>query len=79
MQVVEINESLAAQAGKVAAAENRTLQDFVNLAVRESLWKRNAQRSDEEKIRRFAESYSVTPQDPAECEMWLDEQVWGDE
>ena len=79
MQVVEIDESLAVWACKVATAENMTLQDFVNSAVRELLRKRNAERSDDEKIRRFAESYSTFPQKADECEIWLDEQVWEDE
>lgn len=79
MQVVEIDESLAAWAGKAAADEKKTLSDYINLAVRESLRKRNAESSDDEKIRRFAESYSTFPQKAEECEIWLDEQVWEDE
>ncbi len=79
MQVVEIDEALASWAGKAASAEDKTLSDFVNSAVRELLRKRNAERSDEEKIRRFAESYSTFPQKADECEIWLNEQVWEDE
>ena len=79
MQVIEIDDSLATWAGEAATEENKTLKDFVNLAIRESLRKRNAERSDEEKIRRFAESYSTFPQKADECEMWLAEQVWEDE
>ncbi len=79
MQAVEIDETLADWAGKVASAENRTLNEFVNSAVKELLRKKNAERSDEDKIRRFAESYSTFPQKAAEVEIWLDEQVWEDE
>jgi Arc/MetJ family transcription regulator len=79
MQVVEIDESLAAWAGKAAKEEDKTLQDFVNSAVRELLRKRNAERPDEEKIRRFAESYSTFPQKADEWEIWQDEQVWENE
>ena len=79
MPVVEIDESLAVWADEAATAEDKTLQDFVNSAIRDSLRKRNAERSDEEKIRRFAESYSTFPQKADECEIWLDEQVWEDE
>ena len=79
MQVVKIDESLAVWAGEAAVAEDKTLQDFVNSAVRELLRKRNAERSDEEKIRRFSESYTTFPQKAEECEVWLDEQVWEEE
>ena len=79
MQVVEIDETLADLANKAATAEKRSLSDFVNSAVRELLRKRNAERSDEEKIRQFAESYTKFPQKADECEIWLSEQVWKDE
>ncbi len=79
MQVVEIDETLATWAGKAANAEDRTLDEFVNSAVREMLRKRNAERTDEEKIRQFAESYSNFPQKADECGIWLNEQVWEDE
>lgn len=79
MCTVEIDETLATWAGKAALAEDKTLDDFVNSAVRELLRKRNAERSDEEKIRKFAESYSTFPQKAEEWEIWQDEQVWEDE
>lgn len=79
MQIVEIDETLAEWAVKAADQEDKSLNDFVNSAVKELLRKRNAERSDEEKIQRFADSYSTIPQKAAECEIWLDEQVWEDE
>ncbi|HQU92068.1 MAG TPA: hypothetical protein PLK77_07210 [Pyrinomonadaceae bacterium] len=79
MQVVELDETIASWAGKAASEEDKSLSDFVNAAIRELLRKRNAERPDEEKIRRFAESYSTFPQKAEEFEPWLDEQVWEDE
>lgn len=79
MQAVEIDETLAVGANKEATAEDKSLNDFVNSAVKELLRKRNAERSAEEKIRRFAESYSTFPQKAEESELWQDEQVWEDE
>lgn len=79
MQVVKIDDTLASWAGKAATEEDKSLNDFVNSAVRELLRKRNAERPDEEKIRRFAESYSTFPQKADEVELWMDEQVWEDE
>ena len=79
MQAVELDETIALWASKAATAEDKTLNDFVNSAVRDLLRKRNAEKSDEEKIRRFAESYSKFPQKASEIEIWLNEQVWEDE
>lgn len=79
MRVVELDETLASWAGEAAIAEDKSLNDFVNSAVRELLIKRNAERPDEEKIRKFAESYSKFPQKADEWEIWQDEQVWEQE
>lgn len=76
MQTVEIDETLATWAHKAATAEDKSLSDFVNSAIRDMLRKRNAEKSDEEKIQRFAESYAAFPQKAEEWEIWQDEQVW---
>ena len=79
MQVVEIEESLAVRIDELAKSENKSLTEFVNLTLRETLNKKTTQRTDDEKLKRFAESYKKFPQQPEEYEIWQDEQVWEDE
>ncbi len=79
MHVIEIEDSLANRAAEAAKAENKSLSEFVNWTLKEKLEKQRSMRSDEEKIRKFAESYSTFPQKAEDWEMWQDEQVWEDE
>ena len=79
MQVVEIEDNLAVKIGELAKSENKSLTEFVNLFLRETLDGKERQRSDEEKLKRFAESYTKSPQQPEEYEVWQTEQVWENE
>lgn len=79
MQVVEIEDSLAVKISELAKSENKSLTEYVNLSLRETLSRKTKQRSDEEKLKRFAESFKIFPQQPEENKVWQDEQVWEDE
>lgn len=79
MHVIEIEDSLALQASEVAKSENKSLSEFVSLTLSETLKRRRDFRTDEEKVKRFAESYERMPQQPEEWEIWQSEQVWEDE
>lgn len=79
MHVVEIEDNLAIKIDELARSENKSLTEFVNGSLRETLKRKNEQRSDEEKVKRFIESYKKFPQQPEEYEIWQDEQVWEDE
>lgn len=78
MHVSEIDDSLASKAGEFAKSENKTLSEFVNSSLQETLLRKRRQRPDKEKIERFAESYRKIPQEPEEYEIWQDERVWED-
>ncbi len=79
MQVIEIDDRLAQRVNEAAAAENRSPSEYVKSALLERLSKKAVERSEEEKIHRFAESYSTFPQRAEEWEIWQDEQVWEEE
>jgi len=79
MYVIEIEDNLANQVTEIAKAENRSLAEFVSLTLEEKLDRKRHERTDEEKIRRFAENYSTFPQRAEEWELWQSEQVWEDE
>lgn len=79
MHVIEIDDTLASKASAFAKAENKSLAEFVSLSVRETLIRKNRQRSDEDKIKQFAESYKKFPSQPEDYEIWENEQVWGEE
>lgn len=79
MQVIEIEDTLANKVSEAAKAENKSLSEFVSLTLEEKLEKKRRGRMDDEKIRRFAESYSTFPQRAEEWELWQNEQVWENE
>ncbi len=64
MHLNEIEYSLARQAGEVAKSENKSLAEFVSFALGEQLRRRRRLQSDEERVRRFAESYEKIQQKP---------------
>jgi hypothetical protein len=76
MQIVEIEDGLAVKISELAKSENKSLTEFVNLTLRETLDKKKRQRSDEEKLKKFAESYQEFPQQSEEYEIWENEQIW---
>ena len=76
MQVVEIEEDLLAEIDEAVKRTSKSRTEFVREALLEAL---NRQNNDEEKIRRFAESYRRQPQQPEEYEVWQAEQVWSEE
>lgn len=79
MHVIEIDDSLALRVSEIAKSENRSLAEFVSLTLQQTLNRRQHNRTDQEKIKRFAESYKEMPQQPEEYMIWLDEQVREDE
>lgn len=79
MQIVEIEDGLVAKINEAAKSENKSLTEFVNASLRETLNRKNRQRSDEEKLKRFADSYKKAPQQPKEYEIWQNEQAWENE
>jgi uncharacterized protein (DUF1778 family) len=79
MHVVEIEDSLAAKINQAAKAENKSFTEFVNSSLREVLKRAERRETDEEKVKRFAESYKKFPQKSEEFEIWQDEQIWEDE
>lgn len=79
MQTVEIEDNLAVKISELAKSENKSLTEFVNLSLRETLERKKRLTSDEEKLKRFADSYQRLPQKPEESEVWDDEQVWENE
>ena len=79
MQVIEIDDTLAIKASIFAKTENKSLSEFVNLSLRETLIRKGRQRSDADKIKQFADSYQKFPEQFDDYEIWQDEQVWGDE
>ena len=76
MQVVEIEEDLLAEIDEAVKRTATSRTEFVRDALLQAL---NRQNNDEEKIRRFAESYRRQPQQPEEYEVWQAEQVWSEE
>lgn len=79
MQVIEIEDSLAIKIGELAKSENKSLSEFVNLSLNEIFVRKTQKKNDEEKLKKFAESYKKFPQQPVEYEIWQGEQVWEDE
>ena len=79
MHVIEIDDSLALRVSEIAKSENKSLAEFVSFTLKQTLNEKRQNRTDEEKIKRFAESYKEKPQKPEEYMIWQDEQVWGDE
>ncbi len=79
MHVIEIEDNLALRASEIARSENKSLAEFVNLTLEQTLNKRRQDRTDEEKIGRFAESYKKKPQQSDEYMVWQGEQVWEDQ
>jgi hypothetical protein len=79
MHVIEIEDSLALRVSEIAKSENKSLAEFVNLTLQQTLNRKRPNLTDEEKIKRFAESYERLPQQREEWEIWQDEQVWEDE
>ncbi len=67
---------MAVKISELAKSENKSLTEFVNLTLRETLDKKKRQRSDEEKLKKFAESYQEFPQQSEEYEIWENEQIW---
>ncbi len=78
MHVIEIDDSLALRVSEVAKSENKSLAEFVSLTLQQTLNRKRLNRTDEEKIKRFAESYKEKPQQSKEYMVWQDEQVWED-
>ena len=78
MQVVEIELDERLLTAVDAAAENLQTNrtEFIKNAVRKALSQTQQEPSDEEKVRRFVESYERLPQQSKEYEVWQDEQVW---
>lgn len=79
MEVVEIDDNIASRIGKLAESENKSLTEFVNLTLLDVLDKRISLRSDEEKLKKFAESYAKKPQLNEEWKIWQSEQAWEEE
>jgi len=79
MQVVEIEDSLAVKIGELAKSENKSLTEFINSFLRENFDIKKRQTSDEEKLKRFTDSYQNFPQKSEEYDIWQDEQVWENE
>ncbi len=79
MHVIEIDDSLAKRATAAANAENRSLAEFVSSALSETLAKKVGKAPSDEKVRKFAESYSAIPQRAEEWDIWQSEQVWEDQ
>jgi hypothetical protein len=78
MHVIEIEDGLALQVSEIAKAENKSLAEFVSWTLHQTLHRKRPNRTDEEKVKRFAESYEEKPQQPEEYMIWQDEQVWED-
>jgi len=76
MKAIEIEDDLAVEISALAKSENKSLAEFVDLSLRETLSRKIRQDSDEEKLKKFDESYKKFPQQPEEYEIWQDEQVW---
>ena len=62
MQVVEIEDNLAVKIGELAKSENKSLTEFVDLSLREAIIQKTRKKTDEEKIKKFADSYRNFPQ-----------------
>ena len=77
MQVV-IDEKLTPKIIEAARLENKSPSECVNATLRETLQKVRNQETDEEKVKRFVESYEKFPQQPEEYEDWEEVQAWGD-
>ncbi|MDQ3062341.1 MAG: hypothetical protein M3R14_05685 [Acidobacteriota bacterium] len=78
MQVIEIEDSLAVKINKAAQSENKSLKEFVDSSLREVLKRIESRKTDEEKVKKFIESYEKFPQQLEEYEIWQDEQVWSE-
>ena len=78
MQIIEIEDSLAVKINEIAKTENRSPTEFVNSALREKLRIIESRRNDQEKVKKFIESYEKLPQKPEEYEIWQNEQVWSE-
>jgi len=79
MQVIEIDDILAARANVIARTENRSLSEFVSVSLLETLERKAHDLSDEDKIKRFAASYQKFPERVEDYEIWESEQVWEEE
>jgi metal-responsive CopG/Arc/MetJ family transcriptional regulator len=77
--VIEIDKKLTPKIIEAARLENKSPSEFVNATLRETLQKVKNRETDEEKVKRFIESYEKFPQQPDEYEIWQDEQVWENE
>lgn len=75
MQIV-IDKNLTPRIIEAAKYENKSPAEFVDSVLRETLQKIENRKTDEEKVKRFVESYEKFPQQPEEYETWQDEQVW---
>lgn len=78
MQIV-IDKNLTPRIIEAAKYENKSPAEFVDAVLRETLQKLETRKSDEDKVKRFIESYEKFPQKPEEYKIWQDEQVWEDE
>lgn len=78
MQVIEIEDNLAVKISEAAQSENKSLRDFVDLSLRDVLKRIEHRKTDEEKVKKFIESYEKFPQKAEEYEIWQDEQVWSE-
>lgn len=78
MQIV-IDKNLTPRIIEAAKYENKSPTEFVDAVLRETLQKLENRKTDEDKVKRFVESYEKFPQQPEEYEIWQDEQVWEDE
>lgn len=78
--VIKLDEKLVAKIDKVAKDSNQNRLQYINSALQKALQDNTLQKqqSDEEKVKRFLESYEKKPLQPEEHEVWLDEQVWED-
>jgi transcriptional/translational regulatory protein YebC/TACO1 len=78
MQIV-IDEKLTPKILEAARLENKSPSEFVNSTLRETMQKAKNPATDEDKVKRFIDSYEKFPQQPDEYEIWLDQQVWESE
>ncbi len=79
MQVVEIDDTLAAEISKAAMAEKRNFNEYVNTELWAAIEKQRRKADDVEKVRRFQQAYEKSPQTEDEIAVWEELQDWGDE
>lgn len=82
MQItIDIDEKTIEQIDVIAKGFNKNRLEYINETLHESLLSNFLEKkhNDAEKVKRFIDSYEKLPQQPAEYEIWQDEQVWEDE